>query len=644
MTVPDFNAVRPGVALAPRTDTLHTATNTFFDHTTDTQDNTPCKSRLPIMNFEATGNSGVATTNSETVPSEPLNFTARDIAQESAQEDPSKKNPSSWDPMDDILLRHLKEVKKMGWKEIAQYFVNRTPNACQFRWRRLKSGNLKSNRTALVDVTEFPGEIKILNPMANVASDSDSTPTVSNRKRKTTTTKKTGPVQTDKYALPSVPGGNNGFMPPVANAANSQQFTPLAPLNPQTIPTDGYPMCVPGHYNLPASQVQSFFSPRNSVVMAPGPEESQSFAKPRSYSHSTVKPLHSFPMNHVPNHINTTGIVEAEGDNVGYVPKVFVKSRRASAIPPVITPESSMLSSQSFTNALNTTLNSTKSRKNSVVNGWSRRSSFNVNSSTSSRRSSIIIAPNSLSNSFSNGQLHKPSSKQRRESVIKPHKQTAPNMSSHNLFPNSYSFVDMPDRVQGQTQAASWSIEEDQLLQENRTRNLSLSELSVLLPKRSDMDIQFRINVLKSQEAVSSSSNSPSPPSTAQQHQKTPLHQSEYLSPSQSPRRSLILDHAADNAIDDDEETVFEVDEDYRRKTCDLSTNRSASSQSSKDISPTTFSNEDTNSVSSTVTSQGGNVKIQDYSHIIGAPRRSMHENNHNMQLPSINTILQSMR
>lgn len=54
------------------------------------------------------------------------------------------KNPSSWDPQDDVLLRHLKEIKKLGWKDIAQYFKNRTPNACQFRWRRLKSGNLKT--------------------------------------------------------------------------------------------------------------------------------------------------------------------------------------------------------------------------------------------------------------------------------------------------------------------------------------------------------------------------------------------------------------------------------------------------------------------------------------------------------------------
>lgn len=54
------------------------------------------------------------------------------------------KTPSSWDTQDDILLIHLKETLKLGWKEISTHFQNRTPNACQFRWRRLKTGSLKA--------------------------------------------------------------------------------------------------------------------------------------------------------------------------------------------------------------------------------------------------------------------------------------------------------------------------------------------------------------------------------------------------------------------------------------------------------------------------------------------------------------------
>ncbi|KAG7194532.1 uncharacterized protein KQ657_004747 [Scheffersomyces spartinae] len=54
------------------------------------------------------------------------------------------RTPTSWEAEDDILLMHLKDNQKLGWKDIASHFNNRTPNACQFRWRRLKSGNLKN--------------------------------------------------------------------------------------------------------------------------------------------------------------------------------------------------------------------------------------------------------------------------------------------------------------------------------------------------------------------------------------------------------------------------------------------------------------------------------------------------------------------
>lgn len=54
-----------------------------------------------------------------------------------------KSSPQSWDDDDDLLLIKLKEINHLGWKQIAKHFTNRTSNACQFRWRRLKSGQLK---------------------------------------------------------------------------------------------------------------------------------------------------------------------------------------------------------------------------------------------------------------------------------------------------------------------------------------------------------------------------------------------------------------------------------------------------------------------------------------------------------------------
>lgn len=55
---------------------------------------------------------------------------------------PRKKSKYStiWTSKEDKLLRELKEVQNLGWREMAAYFEDRTPNACQFRWRRLVRG------------------------------------------------------------------------------------------------------------------------------------------------------------------------------------------------------------------------------------------------------------------------------------------------------------------------------------------------------------------------------------------------------------------------------------------------------------------------------------------------------------------------
>lgn len=49
------------------------------------------------------------------------------------------KQSTTWSPKEDKLLRQLKEVQKLGWREISNFFQGRTPNACQFRWRRIVS-------------------------------------------------------------------------------------------------------------------------------------------------------------------------------------------------------------------------------------------------------------------------------------------------------------------------------------------------------------------------------------------------------------------------------------------------------------------------------------------------------------------------
>ncbi|KAK6330137.1 hypothetical protein TWF730_004637 [Orbilia blumenaviensis] len=74
--------------------------------------------------------------------------TSRDLTKTpgSPQRSELPKTPMSWSSEDDVLLRDLKELRKLGWKEISAYFPKRTAHACQFRWRRLVSGTLKGHR------------------------------------------------------------------------------------------------------------------------------------------------------------------------------------------------------------------------------------------------------------------------------------------------------------------------------------------------------------------------------------------------------------------------------------------------------------------------------------------------------------------
>ena len=59
------------------------------------------------------------------------------------------KSSTTWTQKEDKLLRDLKENQKLGWREISTFFNDRTPNACQFRWRRIISAmNAKSGSSS----------------------------------------------------------------------------------------------------------------------------------------------------------------------------------------------------------------------------------------------------------------------------------------------------------------------------------------------------------------------------------------------------------------------------------------------------------------------------------------------------------------
>lgn len=54
------------------------------------------------------------------------------------------KLSTTWTAKEDKLLRELKEQQKLGWRDISTFFNDRTPNACQFRWRRIISSITKT--------------------------------------------------------------------------------------------------------------------------------------------------------------------------------------------------------------------------------------------------------------------------------------------------------------------------------------------------------------------------------------------------------------------------------------------------------------------------------------------------------------------
>lgn len=347
----------------------------------------------------------------------------------------TSRNPSSWDPQDDILLRHLKEVKKLGWKEISQYFQSRTPNACQFRWRRLKSGNLKNGKS--IDSTEDISQPTNMPTIESLSPD----------------------VKTQNSMLIS----QDLAQIPTYSKSSSNMTTPSSD-DPAGI--------------------------NNNVT-------STHFLKPRSYSH-TVQSRPRVPFSDLSMH------GDDNKENLGLIPKVIIRSRRSStvhqsqqqqpinytSIMPVICP------------GMNSTLTTTKTGKKSFSTR-SRRSSFNMPiSSTSSRRSSIVIAPNSLSSLIRRESFNSNAS---RDSIINMRRGSL--ATHHNDFrqPTTmpHMFIDLPSKkclsmhlCHSGIKTQPWSSEEDALLQSRIQKKLSFVELSILLPLRSEKEIQCRIDFL----------------------------------------------------------------------------------------------------------------------------------------------------
>lgn len=370
----------------------------------------------------------------------------------------TSRTPSSWEPQDDVLLRHLKEVKRLGWKEIAQYFTNRTPNACQFRWRRLRSGNLKTVKPQEEEESHVT-ESRVQDVKYEVNDGKKGVGAVPM------------PIPTSNVTNnPFLSGGNGSTTNVSAGGLGSVGVNSVSGLN-------------------SGSFSKSPFSPTSHTpVSSVGVGK---FVKPRSFSQSQE---------------NVSGNVlpgsKDQEENVGFIPKVVVRSRRGSSVvaPPVQSNLTVSLSGSSATS---------KSRKNSFSTR-SRRSSFNVAtdrhfitvSSTPSRRSSVVMAPGSLQSGGRRESFNSTSqSISRRNSVSQLRRgsiQTGGyiDLPKQNTSHLSQSFSSL------NTVSKPWSTEEDKLLVEKRQQHhLTIDEISILLPHRSEQEIHWRIEALQNRLA-----------------------------------------------------------------------------------------------------------------------------------------------
>lgn len=597
----------------------------------------------------------------------------------------SAKNPSSWDPQDDILLRHLKEIRKLGWKDISQYFNNRTPNACQFRWRRLKSGNLKTTKSSS-EVDPTPPEIQADDPTFSSTTRTASAAAPPPATSATGVLGMSPQIKQEDRLSPAIPIPNSGGNFDFSNTNSNRMSFGQSPCSQS--PFSG----VPCNNSTPVNN-----SGNNNSNIDPksnnGAGSNQ--LRGRSHSHSFSKPFNAT------GNITTTvsGKDEhraQEDENIGFIPKIIVRSRRSSFVHPQSFSstvsqqphQQQYSSSQSLqhtpshlSSAFNTTLNTTKSRKNSFTSR-SRRSSFSVaGSTTPSRRSSIIAAPNSLSGIFGNQTGSSTPKLSRRDSIVKK------DVYSHRSSSVSASFMDLPPAAasiappthgrlsrthckqtlssqlqqqkfqqpqqlpqhqqhlqnyknsnlsdpnsypQNSSNVTSqlWSTDEDQLLSEKSSRNLSLMELSILLPNRSEQEIQWRLDTIFSEKSSAVSNENSQ-------------------SPFNSPRKSFTPeDTAIDEDTCDERDQADDEDDEIDNMSIEQVNEDSSPTFTSKEATPasiissTTTKEDDLSDVSSSRSrNRSENMTKNTSGNNPPTPNGTSRSNAYSATLPSINAI-----
>ncbi|KAK6458893.1 uncharacterized protein RJT20DRAFT_10275 [Scheffersomyces xylosifermentans] len=440
------------------------------------------------------------------------------------------RTPTSWDAEDDILLMHLKDQQKLGWKEIASHFTNRTPNACQFRWRRLKSGNLKNPPKSA----------------AALGTQIKSTPPAAKKP------KKLGDIKTD--------GSPSGFQPaysPIANATftgyDNNISNALAGLNALSNTPSNISSPLPNY------QIPSQTNPSTPGVNSPGlNNQNNNHLNHTTYENSPKSEVSLDPQSHN----------QAPGTGGGYYADISIDptmnlphNQAHPHTPTSITPRNS--TSNSSTNATNNTSssatahtihnnsiiqiarddrNSVSSMRASVsslpsksmniphhqsnnsalahlpilfggaggsVSGPSRNSSISgapgiQQTTVSSLRNGSVVGSSSGYYSRSGSVVIPYSADKKEEEPLKiekkktePKKKTLLTKRKLKSSKSSTPVLQIP-----------WSMEEDELLINRRRKELSFAELSILLPQRTEGEIWERIDYLENLRNGHRSTNS----------------------------------------------------------------------------------------------------------------------------------------
>lgn len=422
------------------------------------------------------------------------------------------RTPTSWDAEDDILLMHLKDQQKLGWKEIASHFTNRTPNACQFRWRRLKSGNLKNP----------PKSAQSLGPTTKLASSADvagSTPAKKPAKKPPPKKEPSGFVGTySPIANVQFTGYDNSISNALAGL-NALSNSPSAVASPG--PSYGQNPLTPSGNSPSLSQTNTNNGGSPSSDSVPlDPQHHQNAAAASGggyYADISIDPTSNLPHN-LPHPQTPTSITPR---NSTYGTTTTTANFHNNSIIQILRDDRTSISStrESVSSLPSKSMNIPHHQLNNnalahlpilfgnnSVSGPSRASSISgasgiqhSNTVASLRNGSIVGT--SLGYYSRSGSVVIPYNAEKKDGDDKLEikhetpKKLTPKFKSTRI--DKLKLTTKDKKPPPPVFKLPWSMEEDELLINRRNRELSFAELSILLPQRTEGEIWSRIDHLE---------------------------------------------------------------------------------------------------------------------------------------------------